>query len=189
MALSCSSPAQAEGVVWPPDARGATPFDSGGWWLGKIRTDPPLGETARQAAFPMLDVPLRDWQDAFEQCIRSQYGPIGDYLKGRAPKSGSEPPEAGFTIIRGEPNKARAWTWEVRVPHELIAGRLTLKKVYMTERYRTDYRDWVRRSDQLADNERLRVLRWITDHVEVPKRRQSVVRAVRDSIALEVGLG
>ena len=59
----------------------------------------------------------------------------------------------------------------------------------MTERYRTDYKDWVRRSDQLADSERLRVLRWITDHVEVPKLRQSVVRAVRDSIAQEVGLG
>ena len=78
---------------------------------------------------------------------------------------------------------------EVRVPHNLIRDCLILRKVYMTERYRNDYRDWVRRSGQLTDGERLRVLGWITDHVEVPKHHESVVRAVRESIALEVDLG
>ena len=180
---------EAEGAVWPQDARGATPFDSGGWWLGKIRTDPALDETERQAAFRKLDVPLRDWQDACEQYIGSQYGTIGDYLKGRAPRPGSELPEAGFTIIKGEPNEARAWTWEVRVPHELILDHLTLMKVFMDERLRDGYRDWVRRNGQLADSERLEVLKWITGHVEVPKRHESVVRALRNWIALEVGLG
>ena len=38
---------EAEGAAWPRDARGATPFDSGGWWAGKIQTDPPLDEAAR----------------------------------------------------------------------------------------------------------------------------------------------
>ena len=32
---------EIEGVDWPPDARGATPFDSGGLWFGMIATDPP----------------------------------------------------------------------------------------------------------------------------------------------------
>ena len=31
---------EVEGVDWPPDAKGATPFDSGGMWFGKIATDP-----------------------------------------------------------------------------------------------------------------------------------------------------
>ena len=183
---------EAEDAGWPPDARGATPFDSGGWWSKQIKTDPAIDETERQAVFRRLDMPLRGWQDDFEQYIRSRYGTIGDYLKGHAPRSGSEPPGARFTIIKGEPNEkgerneARAWTWEVRVPHELIAGRLTLRKVYMDQRYRKNYRDWVRRNRQLADSERLRVLAWITGHVEVPKHRESVVRAVRDAIALEV---
>lgn len=39
---------EAEGAVWPADARGATPFDSGGWWLGMIHTGPSLDTTARR---------------------------------------------------------------------------------------------------------------------------------------------
>lgn len=180
---------EAEGAVWPQDARGATPFDSGGWWLEKIRTDPALDETERKAAFRKLDVPLRGWQEAFERYIDSRYGRVGDYLEGRAPDSGCDSAETGFAIIKGKPNEARAWTWEVRVPHQLIPGRLTLRKVYMTERCRHDYIEWVWRTSRLADSERPRIRMWITDHVEVPKHNESVVRAARESIALEVGFG
>ena len=179
---------EAEGVVWPADARGATPFDSGGWWSDKIHTAPPLDTAARQAAFRTLDVPLRNWQDAFEQYIHAHYGTVGDYLEGRAPKTGSQPPETGFTIIKGQPNTARAWTWEVRVPHDLIASRLTLRAVYMTEVSRDDYIDWLWRSP-LADSETPRIHRWISDHVIVPKQDESVVRAARESIALEAARG
>lgn len=175
---------EAEGVVWPEDARGATPFDSGGWWLGITRTKPPLDATARQAAFGKQDMPLRGWQDAFEQYIRVQYGTVSDYLEGRAPKSGHPPPATGFTIIKEQPNTARAWTWEVRVPHDLIADRLTLKKIYMTERNLNDYVDWLWRSP-LADSESVKVDRWISDHVKVPTQDESVVEAVRESMALE----
>ena len=179
---------QAEGVVWPDNARGATPFDSGGWWFGKIRTEPPLDATARQAAFRTLDVPLRDWQDAFAQYVHARYGTVGDYIEGRAPESGNQPLEAGFTIIKGQPNTARAWTWEVRVPHDLIAGRLTLKKVHMTEVSRDNYVDWLWRSP-LADSESLRIHRWIFDHVKMPKQGESVVRSATESIVLETAHG
>ncbi len=177
---------EAEGVVWPTDARGATPFDSGGWWSDKIHTDPPLDATERQAAFQTLDVPLRGWQDAFERYIHAHYGTVGDYLEGRAPETGSESPETGFTIIKGQPNTDQAWTWEVRVPHELIAGRLTLRAVYMTEVSRAEYVDWLWRSP-LADSESRQIHRWISssDHVIVPKQNDSVVRSVRESMALE----
>ena len=161
---------------------GATPFDSGGWWSGKIHTDPPLDTTERQATFQTLDVPLRGWQDAFEQYIHAHYGTIGDYLEGRATKTGSQPLE----IIKGLPNTHRAWTWEVRAPHDLIAGRLTLRAVYMTEVSRDDYVDWLWRST-LADSETLRIHQWISDssHVILPKQNDSVVRAVRESMVLE----
>ena len=179
---------EAEGTVWPLGAMGATPFDSGGWWSDKIHTDPPLDTKARQAAFRTLDVPLRDWQDAFERYIHVHYGPVRDYLEGRAPRSGSQPPAAGFTIIKGQPNTARAWTWEVRIPHDLIAGRLTLCAAYMTEASRGDYVDWLWRSP-LADSESLRIYRWISDHVIVPKQNESVVRAAGESMALEAARG
>ena len=179
---------EADGAVWPADAKGATPFDSGGWWLDKIRADPPLDTTARQAAFRTLDVPLRDWQDAFERYIHSHYGTVGDYLEGRAPRSGNGPPETGFTIIEGQPNTARAWTWEVRVPHELVAGRLALRAVHMTEAGRDDYVDRLWRSPR-ADSESLRIHRWVEDHVIVPKQDESVVWAARESVALEAAHG
>ena len=175
---------EAEGVVWPEGAKGATPFDSGGWWLGKIHTEPPLDTTARKAAFGTLDVPLRDWQNAFKQYIHARYDSVGDYLAGQAPKSGEQHPETGFTIIKGRPNTARAWTWEVRIPHELIPSRLALKKVFMTEVSRDNYVDWLWRSP-LADNESHRIHGWISDHVKMPKQGESVVRAVREWMALE----
>ena len=180
---------ETAGTVWPQDARGATPFDSGGWWWGKIRTDPPLKETTRRTAFRMLDVPLREWQDAFEQYIHSRYGRVGDYIEGHAPRSGCEPAETGFTVIEGQPNNAQAWTWEVRVPHELIAGRLILKKVYMDKDDRDEYIEWLWHRSALADSERLRVERWVMDHVEMPMQYDSVLRTVRQSIAVEVGVG
>ena len=179
---------EAESTVWPADARGATPFDSGGWWLDKIHTDPPLDTTTRQATFRTLDVPLCGWQDAFEKYIHAHYGTVVDYLEGRAPKTGSQPLEAGFTIIKGQPNTAQAWTWEVRVPHDLISGRLTLRAIYMTEVSRGDYIDWLWRSP-LTDSESRRINRWFSDHVIVPKQDELVVRAVRESIALEAARG
>ena len=179
---------ETEGTVWPADARGATPFDSGGWWLHIIHTDPPLDTTARQAAFQTLDVPLRGWQDAFEHYIHTHYGTVGDYINGRAPKNGRQPLEAAFTIIKGQPNTPRAWTWEVRVPHDLIADRLTLLAIYMSEVSRADYADWLWRSP-LADSESRRIDRWLSDHVVVVQKQELVLRAVTEAMALEAAGG
>ena len=176
---------EAEGAAWPADARGATPFDSGGWWSGKIRTAPPLGTTARQAAFRTLDVPLRDWEDAFERDILAHYGTLSDYIEGRAP---DRSPGTGFTIVRGQPNAARAWTWEVRIPHGLIAGRLELRAIYMNEANRDDYIDWLWHSS-LSDGESQRIHRWVLDRVMVPKEDESVARAAQEAMALEAAHG
>ena len=181
---------EAEDVVWPENARGATPFDSGGWWLDKIHTRPPVDTAARQAAFRTLDVPLRNWQDAFEQYIHTQYDTVGDYLEGRPPISSHQSPGTGFTIIKGPPNKVRAWTWEVRVPHEQIAGRLTLKKTFMPKDMPHEYREWLWHSSPLEPSECIRIDEWTkSDHVKVPKQDESVVQAARDWMALEITRG
>ena len=175
---------EAEDTAWPSDAMGATPFDSGGWWLDKIRTQPPLNTADRQAVFRTLDVPLRDWQGAFERYILGQYDTLGHYLEGRAPRADSRPSEIGFTIVKGQPNTARAWTWEVRIPHGMVAGRLVLQAAYMTEVSRNAYIDWLWRSG-LTDAESRQVHGWIEDHVIVPQEGELVVQAARRSIALE----
>ena len=168
-------------VDWPSDARGATPFDSGGLWRKK--THPGLDDAGRRAFFRDHDVPLVDWRAAFEEYVRAHYGTVSNYLEGDAPGPGAEPRDRDVTIIRGCPNDRRAWTWEVRVPHDLASGRLALRAAYMTETRRDDYLDWLWRSP-LTDEESLRIHRWVEANVIAP--RQDVVQAVEDQLALEL---
>ena len=177
---------EVESVVWPTHVQGATPFDSGGWWLGKIHTDPSLqAKTAeRQAVFRTLNVPLPDWRSAFEQYILAHYSTVDDYLKGRAPESESQPPN-GFTIIKGEPNTAQAWTWELRIPHSMIADRVKLRAVYMDAEDRDEYIDWLWHSP-LADHESSQIPKWVENNVIVPKQGETAVRAANDAIAQEI---
>ena len=97
---------------WPPDARGATPFDSGGLWGNRVLTRPELDDAGRRAFFRDHDVPLVDWRAAFEGYVRAHYGTVSSYLEGDAPGPGAEPRDSEATIIRGRPNDKRAWTWE-----------------------------------------------------------------------------
>ena len=173
---------------WPVDAKGATPFDSGGLWLGRVATHPGLDEAGRRAFFQAQEVPLVDWRAAFEEYVRTRYGTIFDYLDGRAPGPGYEPQELGVNIIRGQPNTPRAWTWEVRIPHALIADRLTLRAVYMNEISRDAYIDWLWRSSLTAHESR-QIQNWIENHVIVPEQNELAVRAANDAIALEVADG
>ena len=176
---------EVEDTGWPSEARGATPFDSGGLWRKKIATSPALDDAGRRALFRSRDVPLVDWRAEFERYVRTHYDTVSDYLKGVPPTPGSEPPDLQVTIIKGSPNHKLAWTWEVRVPHDLVAGRLELQAAYMTEDHRNKYLDWLWRSP-LADNESLRIHQWVETHVIVPKQDESVAQAVEDSIALEL---
>ena len=167
---------------WPSDARGATPFDSGGLWWNKVLTHPELDDAGRRAFFRDHDVPLVNWRAAFEGYIRAHYGTVSDYIEGDAPGPGAESRDREFTIIMGRPNGRLAWTWEVRVPHELAPGRLALRAAYMTETRRDDYLDWLWRSP-LADDESLRIHQWVEANVITP--RQDVVQMVEDRLALE----
>ena len=171
-----------DGTDWPSDARGATPFDSGGLWWNKVLTRPEFDDAGRRTFFRDHDVPLVDWRTAFEGYVRAHYGTVSNYLEGDAPGPRTEPRDSEVTIIRGRPNGKLAWTWEVRVPHDLAPGRLALRAAYMTEIRRDDYLDWLWRST-LEDDESLRIHRWVEANVIAPK--QDVVQAVEDRFALE----
>ena len=174
-----------EEAEWPSDARGATPFDSGGLWLKKVETDPQLDDAGRRAFFQDHDVPLARWRAAFGGYIRAHYGTVSNYIEGDAPEPEIKSRDLQVTITRGSSNDKLAWTWEVRIPHDLAAGRLALRAAYMTETCRDDYLDWLWRSP-LADDESGRIHRWVEAHVIVPKQDESVVQTVEDRLASEV---
>ena len=176
---------EVEGVDWLVDAKGATPFDSGGLWLGKVATRPKLDEAGRRRFFQGQDVPLVDWRAAFEEYIHTRYGTVSDYIKGNAPGPGNEPQESKVSIIRGQPNTARAWTWEVRVPHDLAADRLELRAAYMREAHRKSYLDWLSHSS-LTVRESSRIYQWVEDYVVVPTEDESVAQAAEDRMVLGV---
>ena len=170
---------------WPEDAKGATPFDSGGLWLGKVATHPKLDEVGRRRFFQDQDVPLVNWRAAFEEYIRTRYRTVSDYIRGSAPEPGNEPQDSKATIIKGSPNDKRAWTWEVRVPHDLVAGRLELRAAYMIEADRRKYIYWLWCSS-LTESESRRIHQWIKHYVVVPTQDESAVQAVENQMALEV---
>ena len=80
---------EIEDAGWPPDARGATPFDSGGLWWSK--TSRVLDDAERQAFFRDHDVPLAAWRNAFEKYVRTRYSAVSSYLKRDPPRHGSKP--------------------------------------------------------------------------------------------------
>lgn len=173
---------EVEDARWPPDARGATPFDSGGLWGKKIATEPELDDDGRRAFFACRDVLLMNWRSTFEKYVQTHYVTVSSYLEGNAPGPGSESPDPEVTVVKGCPNDERAWTWEVRVPHDLVAGRLALRKACMTEDDRDAYLKWLRRSP-LTDGESRRIRQWVDGHVIVPDHGMSATQAVEDWLA------
>ncbi len=136
--------------------------------------------------FQRHDVPLVDWKAAFEKYIHAHYGTVADYLKGSAPGSGSKLQNSGTVVIKGSPNDKRAWTWEVRVPHDLVASGLDLRAAYMTEANHSRYLHWLRRRTSLTESESRRIQLWIKHNVVVPMDDESVVQAVEDWMVWEV---
>ena len=154
------------GVDWPPDARGATPFDSGGMWFGKIATNPPLDQSGRRDLFKTHDVPLVAWRSEFETYIGTRYSTVADYVRGSAPNASTHPQD-GHAIVMGEPNEPRAWTWEVRVPHQLAPRHLELQAVCFSEQNRNRYLRWLWNHSPLPINESREIDRWIQDYAIV----------------------
>ena len=177
---------EIEGSDWPPDARGATPFDSGGMWLGKVATDPPLDESGRRRLFMIRDVPLAAWRSEFETYIGKRYGTITDYVRGIAPGGMHPPQNSGPAIVIDEPNEPRAWTWEVRVPHELAPHHLELRAVCLSEQNRNRYLHWLWEHSSLATSERREIGGWIQDYAIEPSPGLSEVDRAVEWLVQEV---
>ena len=142
----------------PPTAVGATPFDSGGLWIGAIR---PIKENnAKQDLFAAEEIPLARRKPDFLDYITSNYSAIPDYVGGKPPRIGVP------LILNRSPNDPRAWTWEVRYPSELASTHLRLERTYMRRDDYEDYVDWLPRSDY-EDTEISELMKLVGERVEV----------------------
>ena len=177
---------EADGFKWPADVHGAVPFDSGGWWSKKIETSPCLDQATRRDKFRAVDVPLQTWQSAFN-CHVANNTTMLNYVNGEPP---TEHVAAVSEIILGEPNSAKAWTWEVRIPPSLIAGRVQLRCAYMASEDKDEYIGWI--EDNVPLDERRRVRQWVDESVHaVPASAgaggSEVVKAVNDKFVQRAG--
>ena len=160
---------------WPSDAKGATPFDSGGLWAGAVGTNPKLDHNGRRALFQSSEVRLEDWKMAFEKHVSSCYAAPADYIGGRPPAPEEQPHQA--VVVHED---ERTWTWEVRVPYDLITGRLLPRAACMTHADRSSYLRWVRHVPRLrSESERRQIQQWVKAHVSLAKEA-SVAQTVED---------
>ena len=164
-----------------PDATndmGATPFDSGGLWCGKIHTDPPASNGARKAIFSKNEVSLGSWEKSFSAYLLSNYTTLSDYVAGTAPRGATKP------IVNHHPNEALAWTWEVRYPHGLISARLKLHRGYMAPHLKDDFLKWLSYDSERDLDASLRLRDWVVSNVhtfdEDATPRQKVTSVLRD---------
>ena len=142
----------------PFHAKGATPFDTGGLWVGKIH--PINNNRMKQYIFTNEEVELERWKSKFLSYISRNYSDTKDYVYGNPPAHGIK----GITN-QAPPNEARAWTWEVRYPSSIASSWLRLDSAYMRRDDYTDYLDWLPRSDY-EDNEITRLMTLVDSKVE-----------------------
>ena len=176
---------ETKGVDWPSDAKGASPFDSGGLWFGRIDTTPPLDQVGRRGLFNAQEVPLAAWRAAFETDIATRYSAIADYVRGHVGSADIQPKESEPAIVIGRPNGPRAWTWEVRVPHALIHRNLELRAVCLSEERQRFYLGWLWKDSPLAIGESRRIEKWLQDNAIVPSPGQFEVDAVTEWLVQE----
>ena len=146
-------------VSMPPNAVGATPFDSGGLWIGAI--DPITDDGAKRGLSAAEEVALARWKSDFLAYLSSNYPVAQDYVRGEPPRIGIRP-----ITNRNPPNEARAWTWEVRYPSDLASARLRLERAYMHGDDYEDYVDWLPRSGY-EDAEIVELAHLVEQRVEV----------------------
>ena len=139
----------ASSMTIPVDARGATPFDSGGLWAGLIA--PIRDEPTKRDVFAAEEIPLHQWTSRFRTYVDDNYVDATDYVRG-------DPPAQGVRAISNHnpPNEARAWTWEVRYPYRLASSRLRLERAFIRYDDFTEYIGWL--SHGVYDDHELEIL-------------------------------
>ena len=162
----------------PSDAKGATPFDSGGLWIGAIH--PIKDRGAKRSLFAKEEVGLDCWRSKFLSYIDRNYSKAQDYVDGKPPTFGID----GVTSRTPE-NEARAWTWEVRYPSSLASSRLRLDRAYMHRDDHTDYLDWLPRSDY-EDEEIVELVTLVESKVEVHEGETTMASGKAEAALLKL---
>ena len=126
------------------DTKGATPFDTGGLWLGEIH--PVDDKDKSRSIFTREEVPLKSWRKEFLSYMDRNYTNARDYITGRPPAHGID-----GIANNAQENETRAWTWEVRYPFRLASSWLRLEHAYMHSDDYANFWDWLPRSDYEDD--------------------------------------
>ena len=174
--------AEVANAKWPLGTYGASPFDSGGWWHGKITTNPGLDPAMKRRRFKDIDRPLNEWQSAFSDYITSAYAtdPMLNYVSGQPPTNGCVP-----EIVLAEPkNDPRAWTWEVRIPRSLVASRVQPLSVCMTPDNKDAYSRWLAANvpERRELKRWVKLRRWVANNIDTVAEGRSVVATIKDRL-------
>lgn len=161
---------EVSGFTWPDNADGATPFDSGGLWFGKIATRPPAESHKRKEIFRKCRISLPLWRSEFDRYISANYSDLTDYIEGDPPSDGTPP------IIASDLNTSRAWTWEVRVPSQLMNRGVDLYHGFLSEEDRNKYRDWLWTDSDLDDGTCRLIELWMEENMTFAPLGESALK-------------
>lgn len=117
-----------EGDIADAGAGSATPFDTGGFHLGKVRYRATPGESEKEYC-KRHSRPLVEWRSEAQAYIDEYFESSAQYVLGAGPQK-DDP--SGRLGIPG--NERRAWTWEVRI-HRDHPIELGLRRVWMSAEY------------------------------------------------------
>ena len=150
---------ETRGTEWPEGIDGATPFDSGGLWHGKVRTSPPADRAGIREIFRIHREPLASWTPAFYEYVAANHSSISEYIEGAPPSTGTDP------IVPGLPNSSRAWTWEVRIPNSWMNVGVELLHGFLSEDDRQMYLNWLWDDSGLDDGICDEIEEWMLDNM------------------------
>ena len=147
---------------WPKGAKGSAPFDTGDLWHDDLLTDPAVCTDQKQSIFRCYERSLICWSSSFQAYIGRNYGTINEYITGMPPRIGSPP-----IIPQTPPNRAPAWTWEVRIPGQMIPANLELLYGFLSEQDRNEYSAWLSLESDLNSQHQDTVLERLRDYVKL----------------------
>lgn len=164
-------------VEWPAGVNGATPFDSGGLWHNKIAMHSSPASTRKRQIFEKHQEPLSSWAKAFGNYIARNYAHISDYIEGEPPQTPSHP------IILGQPNSSRAWTWEVRVPCDLLDANVNLICGCLSSQDYSKYLNWLWSDSNLEDRKCRSIHLWMRDNITLAPEGELALTVAERQIA------
>ena len=141
--------------------KGATPFDSGGLWRGKIQVSHTLDAHQRKELFRTHDIALTEFREKFDAYVRANYASFNEYVVGEPPRHGTPP------IIPRRPNKSRAWTWEVRVPKAAASEWAELVCGFITPKAMSTYKKWLDYDSGIEDAGARSIHLWISKNMKL----------------------